>query len=352
MRLEKAINPLLDDNDQVALSFILDNVANNKLKSIPEAWPFLKPVNKKLVKDYYNVIKRPMDLETISKKVSAHKYHSRHEFLRDIEQILENCTIYNGKDSPFTNKAELLMKVCKETLEEYDEHLTQLENNILLVQKRAMEQADIDPSWLGPDEENYTIAEPEFRESQTSSPENPFGKSNMDDFDFVDVEGDMEGDVGRNLHSKKKDVLEEDLQFSSEDEFDEVPFGTDEQSEHAEMETLELNEVREAGVVLADDDSQQAAEAMVQLGNVGFYMSEQQLLQQGDESMDVDPNYDPSDFLLAGLPARDEKNENKIQDDLAVSESEDESETASQSKQKPSQQLPQPEEDVGGDLWF
>lgn len=47
------------------------------------------------------------------------------------------------------------------------------------------------------------------------------------------------------------------------------------------METLELNEVREGGVVLADDDSQQAAEAMVQLGNVGFYMGEQQLLQQG-----------------------------------------------------------------------
>lgn len=71
MRLEKAINPLLDDNDQVALTFILDSVVNNKLKSMTEAWPFLKPVNKKLVKDYYNVIKRPMDLETISKKVSG-----------------------------------------------------------------------------------------------------------------------------------------------------------------------------------------------------------------------------------------------------------------------------------------
>ncbi|XP_034174297.1 TATA-box binding protein associated factor 1 isoform X3 [Osmia lignaria lignaria] len=344
MRLEKAINPLLDDNDQVALTFILDNVVNNKLKSMAEAWPFLKPVNKKLVKDYYTVIKRPMDLETISKKVSAHKYHSRHEFVRDIEQILENCTIYNGKESPFTQKAELVVKICKETLDEYDEHLTQLENNILLVQKRAMEQEDYDPSWLGPDEENYTI-------SQTSSPENPFGKSNVDDFDFVDVEGDTEGDGSRSANSKKKDVLEEDLQFSSEDEFDEVPFGTDEQSENAEMEPLELNEVREGGVVLADDDSQQAAEAMVQLGNVGFYMADQQLLQQ-DESMDVDPNYDPSDFLLAGLPAREEKGENKIQDDLAVSESDDDAESSAQQKQKTPQQISQPDDDVGGDLWF
>lgn len=122
-----------------------------------------------------------------------------------------------------------------------------------------MEQADIDSSWLCQDEENYTITEPEFRgvmimfnltyiylkyiflithillfrclifvffsmlniykfiyilfhieiyfQSQTSSPENPFGKSNMDDFDFVDVEGDMEADIDRS--SKKKDVLEE-----------------------------------------------------------------------------------------------------------------------------------------------
>ncbi|XP_066586394.1 transcription initiation factor TFIID subunit 1 isoform X2 [Prorops nasuta] len=360
MRLEKAINPLLDDNDQVALTFILDNVVNNKLKSMTEAWPFLKPVNKKLVKDYYSVIKRPIDLETISKKVSAHKYHSRQEFIRDIEQILENCTIYNGKESPFTHKAELLVKVCKETLDEYDDHLTQLENNILLVQKRAMEQADIDSSWLGPDEENYTIAEPEFRESQTSSPENAFGKSNLDDYDFVDVEGDAEADSnGRNVHSKKKDVLEEDLQFSSEDEFDEVPFGGDEQSQNTEMETLELNEVRENehendnenGVVLADDDSQQAAEAMVQLGNVGFYMGEQQLLQQ-EESMDVDPNYDPSDFLLAGLPARDSQEENKIQDDLAVSESEDENDSNVPQEKSDVQQGSQPEEDVAGDLWF
>ncbi|KYN01312.1 Transcription initiation factor TFIID subunit 1 [Cyphomyrmex costatus] len=353
MRLEKAINPLLDDNDQVALTFILDNVVNNKLKSMTEVWPFMKPVNKKMVKDYYNIVKRPMDLETISKKVSAHKYHNRHEFVRDIEQILENCSIYNGKESPLTSKAELLVKVCKDTLDEYGEHLTQLENSILLVQKRAMEQADIDSSWLCPDEENYTITEPEFRSSQNSSPENPFSKSNIDDFDFVDVEGDMEIDMDRN--SKKKDVLEEDLQFSSEDEFDEVPFGTDEHSEQNEAETLELSEVRES-VVLADDDSQQAAEAMVQLGNVGFYVGEQQLLQQ-DESMDVDPNYDPSDFLLAGLPARDDKGENKIQDDLAVSESDDDAENVTskqeaQQDQQSQQQLPQPDEDVGGDLWF
>ena len=42
-----------------------------------------------------------------------------------------------------------------------------------------------------------------------------------------------------------------------------------------------------------DNDSQQAAEAMIQLGN---YSTIQQQAQE--ESMDFDPNYDPSDFLI------------------------------------------------------
>lgn len=71
MRLEKAINPLLDDNDQVALSYILNTVINDKLKNMAEATQFLKPVNKKLIKDYYTIVKRPMDLETVSKKVAG-----------------------------------------------------------------------------------------------------------------------------------------------------------------------------------------------------------------------------------------------------------------------------------------
>lgn len=188
MRLEKAINPLLDDNDQVALTFILDNVVNTKLKTMSESWPFLKPVNKKNVKDYYSVIKRPMDLDTISKKVAAHKYHSRYEFLMDVEQILKNCELYNGKESPFTQKAEMVVKVCRDTLAEYDDHLTQLEKKISLVQERALEQAEMD---LGADDENYTIAEPDFRGSRTSSPDTSFGKFQSDDFDFVDVEGEV-----------------------------------------------------------------------------------------------------------------------------------------------------------------
>lgn len=73
MLLEKKINPLLDDNDQVALTFILDNVVR-KVKSMSEAQIFMKSVDRKLVKDYYNVIKQPIDLEIISSRVSSESF--------------------------------------------------------------------------------------------------------------------------------------------------------------------------------------------------------------------------------------------------------------------------------------
>ncbi|RZC33764.1 transcription initiation factor TFIID subunit 1, partial [Asbolus verrucosus] len=364
MRLEKAINPLLDDNDQVALTFILDNVINTKLKAMSESWPFLKPVNKKLVKDYYSIIKRPMDLETISKRVAAHKYHSRHEFLVDIEQILENCILYNGRDSPFTEKAEQLVKICKATLYEYDEHLTQLENKISLAQERAMQ--DDDQAWMGGEEENYTIAEPDrIVMSQASSPDHSsFIKSNLDDYDYVDVEGgiqtseDISTPVSRPRKRKnKKDeaaILEEDLQFSSEEELDEVPL-----NEFEDNKGLVISAEMPMEGVNADDDSQQAAEAMVQLGSMGYYQQndgEGADLVYKEESMDVDPNYDPSDFLMSGLPMHNKEikmdatvlqpadTRMKIHDDLAVSESEDEGPNVND--------VPVQEEDDGGDLWF
>lgn len=70
MKLEKVINPLLDDDDQVALSFILANILE-KLEKMSQSLPFMKPVNKRVVKDYYEVVKYPMDLETISKNVKG-----------------------------------------------------------------------------------------------------------------------------------------------------------------------------------------------------------------------------------------------------------------------------------------
>ena len=67
------------------------------LEKCPEASNFLKPVDYKglgLV-DYPFVIKIPMDLSTVRKKIKAEKYACIEEVIEDIVLIWENCRTYN-----------------------------------------------------------------------------------------------------------------------------------------------------------------------------------------------------------------------------------------------------------------
>ncbi len=58
---------------------------------------FLHPVNKKNFPQYYERIKKPMDLSQIRMKINDNAYSTREEFLSDIRLIYENSQAYNGK---------------------------------------------------------------------------------------------------------------------------------------------------------------------------------------------------------------------------------------------------------------
>ena len=107
MRLEKMINPLLDDDDLTALTYILSEIMEKNIKTMQESWPFMKPVNKKAVKDYYDIVKQPMDLETMTAKIKGRKYHGREEFVHDMELIYRNSLLFNGETNEFTLKVTM-----------------------------------------------------------------------------------------------------------------------------------------------------------------------------------------------------------------------------------------------------
>ncbi|XP_033834923.1 transcription initiation factor TFIID subunit 1 isoform X6 [Periophthalmus magnuspinnatus] len=202
VRLEKAINPLLDDDDQVAFSFILDNIVTQKMMAVPDSWPFHHPVNKKFVPDYHKVIANPMDLETVRKNISKHKYQNREIFLFDISLIHTNSIKYNGPDSPYTKTALEIVNVCKQTLADYDEHLTQLEKDISTAKEAALDAADLeslDPMTPGP----YT---PQGRHRRPGEEESD-----------VDIEGFEEDDDGK----PKTPAPAEDAEGDLEDDDDE-----------------------------------------------------------------------------------------------------------------------------------
>ncbi|KAJ3588964.1 hypothetical protein NHX12_009816 [Muraenolepis orangiensis] len=180
VRLEKAINPLLDDDDQVAFSFILDNIVTQKMMVIPDSWPFHHPVNKKFVPDYYKVIVSPMDLENLRKNISKHKYQNRDTFLHEVTLVHGNSIKYNGSASPYTKTALDIVNVCRQTLAE---HLTQLEKDISTAKEAALDAADfeaLDPLTPGP----YT-------------PQGRHGRRLGGEESDVDIEGFEEEDDGK-----------------------------------------------------------------------------------------------------------------------------------------------------------
>jgi transcriptional activator SPT7 len=86
----------------------------NELKAMTEhSTPFLNPVKKKDAPDYYNIIKQPMDLGTMTKKLKNLAYKSKKEFVDDLYQIWKNCLRFNSSPDHLFRKHALYMQ--KET---------------------------------------------------------------------------------------------------------------------------------------------------------------------------------------------------------------------------------------------
>jgi transcriptional activator SPT7 len=71
------------------------------LKGLGEtAEPFLHEVSKLLAPNYYEVIKHPMDLDTMTRKLYAGEYLSRDELKKDVDLMVDNCCYFNDAASP------------------------------------------------------------------------------------------------------------------------------------------------------------------------------------------------------------------------------------------------------------
>ncbi|XP_054685065.1 bromodomain adjacent to zinc finger domain protein 2B isoform X11 [Grus americana] len=87
--------PKRDDSKDLALcSMIL-----SELETHEDAWPFLLPVNLKLVPGYKKVIKKPMDFSTIRDKLSSGQYPNLEAFSLDVRLVFDNCETFNEDDS-------------------------------------------------------------------------------------------------------------------------------------------------------------------------------------------------------------------------------------------------------------
>ncbi|CAF89147.1 unnamed protein product, partial [Tetraodon nigroviridis] len=65
------------------------------------AWPFYKPVDASSLglHDYHDIIKQPMDLSTIKRKMDNREYLDSQQFAADVRLMFSNCYKYNPPDT-------------------------------------------------------------------------------------------------------------------------------------------------------------------------------------------------------------------------------------------------------------
>lgn len=83
-----------------------ERILNDLKNYVEHSGPFLNKVNKRDAPNYYEIIKKPMDLSLMTRKLKGLQYNSKEEFANDLELIWSNCLAYNtDPKSPFRTHA-------------------------------------------------------------------------------------------------------------------------------------------------------------------------------------------------------------------------------------------------------
>ncbi|XP_031487712.1 histone acetyltransferase GCN5 [Nymphaea colorata] len=113
--------------DSVTYRQSLNAFMRTLLKAIndhQDAWPFREPVDARDVPDYYDIIKDPIDLKTMSKRLESEQYYVTFEmFVADMKRMFTNARTYNSPDTiyyklatklenVFSNKVQAGLQAC------------------------------------------------------------------------------------------------------------------------------------------------------------------------------------------------------------------------------------------------
>ncbi|XP_030766635.1 histone acetyltransferase KAT2A [Sitophilus oryzae] len=108
---------LEESQDIDTLTSMLKTVLNT-VKNHESSWPFRVPVDREEVPDYYDHIKYPMDLKTMTERLKSRYYVSRRLFIADMMRIFTNCKVYNSPETPYYQCAVKLQQYFQTKMKE------------------------------------------------------------------------------------------------------------------------------------------------------------------------------------------------------------------------------------------
>lgn len=122
--MTKRRNPRKNDLQMKFCAQTLRELKKTKYRDIN--YPFLQPVDVVAlnIPDYVDIVKHPMDLATIERKLAEGDYEEPEQFEQDIRLMFNNCYLYNPPSLP-------IHKMGKELEKAFDEKWAQRPSNPL-----------------------------------------------------------------------------------------------------------------------------------------------------------------------------------------------------------------------------
>jgi transcriptional activator SPT7 len=116
-----------------------------ELKAMTEySTPFLQRVNKRDAPDYFHIIKQPMDIGTMIKKLKSFSYRSKREFVGDLNLIWANCLTYNADPAHPLRKKALYMRKETDKLVPLIPDITVRDRAEVEAEERRLQNLDVD----------------------------------------------------------------------------------------------------------------------------------------------------------------------------------------------------------------
>lgn len=122
--------------------------------------PFMQPVDPVAlnIPSYHKIVKKPMDLQTMSTRMSGGEYTSAKEFERDFDLIVKNCKLFNGEGHVIYAQALQLQGLFRKEFGKKDDWMAK---HAPAAPAASFHNASPAPKDYSEDEDHESEAEPE-----------------------------------------------------------------------------------------------------------------------------------------------------------------------------------------------
>ncbi|KAJ2963288.1 hypothetical protein NQZ79_g1638 [Umbelopsis isabellina] len=162
----------LSPEEQKRCRKALDEMKKPQYNNI--AWPFLLPVDPVAwgIVGYFDVVKKPMDISTVEKKLNANEYANVTDFEQDVRQIFINCYLFNTPDNEVYQMGKSLEAVFdakwnkapkekeKKVMSAKEKRIEQLEAQLRLLKEQLNHQQAIEEDDENDEDFEETEVEP------------------------------------------------------------------------------------------------------------------------------------------------------------------------------------------------